>query len=324
MQQGSRRPRPEDPFLDQRSSDDQLGFEHASSSGSTPSIPDRQAVQASLRAALEACFERWGALWLCTVHTLRYGMLFVTLWADRTNGVQRRDKCDQPFGLLLHLWLVIFVVSLFQQAIVRHILCYYMSRDGPLVPCRVVVFRRAWLIATVLWPVIACWTLWRTQKCDGDLKTAVRVVLVYYAVIALVAVIVPAFLISLMLFLIRRGFLPMPRSRHAAPDDFIDRLPELTYDPALFSSGTGMGVFPVECPICLEAFDADRPITQTPCQPNGHVFHTKCLQGWLQCARTCPMCRTDLPDAADEAADLEAGSSQSTGTESASDDDSRE
>lgn len=35
-------------------------------------------------------------------------------------------------------------------------------------------------------------------------------------------------------------------------------------------------------------------IVTTPCE---HVFHKHCCQEWFQLARTCPVCRTDIPEA---------------------------
>merc|ERR1711862_303648 len=59
--------------------------------------------------------------------------------------------------------------------------------------------------------------------------------------------------------------------------------------------------FPDSCPICLEKFGPEQRITRTPCRANAnqqdHVFHTECLRGWLQRARTCPLCRLDLVEA---------------------------
>ena len=41
------------------------------------------------------------------------------------------------------------------------------------------------------------------------------------------------------------------------------------------------------------SLEIDRPeaIVQTPC---GHVFHRRCLGGWMQVARSCPLCRADV------------------------------
>ena len=35
-------------------------------------------------------------------------------------------------------------------------------------------------------------------------------------------------------------------------------------------------------------------IVATPCE---HVFHKRCLREWFQLSRTCPVCRTDVPEA---------------------------
>jgi len=277
----------------------------------------RLAVQASLRAALEASFERWGALWLCALAALVLGMLCVAVWADRVCEAHRDDRCDQPLALMLRLLSLILVVLTFQQAIIRNLLCYSMSRDGPVAPCRVVCFRRSSMLATVLWPIVGYWMLSHAHNCSTELKTAVRVITGYYMIVALVVLVVPGCFIGVMLFLIRHRLIRMPRSRHAAPDDLITKLPKLKYDPGLFNDRCGPGCYPSECPICLDAFGPDRQITRTPCQPNNHAFHTDCLRGWLQCARTCPLCRTDLTDLADS--DPEDQSGSSSGSESLSD-----
>merc|ERR1719223_2583101 len=109
----------------------------------------------------------------------------------------------------------------------------------------------------------------------------------------------------------------MPRHANAAPEDLIEQLPKVTYDPSLFNDEGGPGCFPSQCPVCLETFDASRQISKTTCRPSGHAFHTDCLRGWLQCARTCPLCRTDLTDLADS--DPEDQSGSSSGSESNTD-----
>ena len=43
------------------------------------------------------------------------------------------------------------------------------------------------------------------------------------------------------------------------------------------------------CSACLESFNLREDISTTPC---GHVFHTKCIEKWLQSGNSqCPQCR---------------------------------
>jgi hypothetical protein len=50
--------------------------------------------------------------------------------------------------------------------------------------------------------------------------------------------------------------------------------------------------YPRECCICMEDFNEQQLIVETACK---HVFHKQCCREWLRTARTCPVCRTDIP-----------------------------
>jgi len=54
--------------------------------------------------------------------------------------------------------------------------------------------------------------------------------------------------------------------------------------------GQGM---PTACCICLESFEQGDSCMRLPCHA-GHVFHTECLQYWLERSRRCPLCRSDI------------------------------
>ena len=45
--------------------------------------------------------------------------------------------------------------------------------------------------------------------------------------------------------------------------------------------------------ICMTDFVANDTIVVTKCE---HVFHKGCCEEWLRHARTCPVCRTDIPE----------------------------
>jgi hypothetical protein len=64
--------------------------------------------------------------------------------------------------------------------------------------------------------------------------------------------------------------------------------------------------FPMECCICMEDFVGTDVIVMTECS---HVFHKTCCREWLRQARTCPVCRMDIPAALESGDDPDRGSS---------------
>ena len=54
---------------------------------------------------------------------------------------------------------------------------------------------------------------------------------------------------------------------------------------------------PQECCICMEDFRMADGMVETEC---GHILHKSCCSVWLRQARTCPVCRTDIPNAQQE------------------------
>ena len=49
---------------------------------------------------------------------------------------------------------------------------------------------------------------------------------------------------------------------------------------------------PEDCSICLET-QKEKELTILRCK---HTFHQKCMRKWLENNRTCPMCRTYIPN----------------------------
>jgi hypothetical protein len=83
------------------------------------------------------------------------------------------------------------------------------------------------------------------------------------------------------------GVFPAAFSREGAPPGCIDQLRTITLENFPES-------YPKECCICMSDFVHGEIIVVTECE---HVFHRRCCQEWLRQARTCPVCRTDIPSA---------------------------
>lgn len=71
-----------------------------------------------------------------------------------------------------------------------------------------------------------------------------------------------------------------------APPGCVDKLSTIELRNLTDSS------FPKECCICMESFNDQDVIVTTKCQ---HIFHKSCCREWLRQARTCPVCRDDIP-----------------------------
>ena len=46
-----------------------------------------------------------------------------------------------------------------------------------------------------------------------------------------------------------------------------------------------------ECPICKEMYQEDEVIKELYC---GHIYHTQCIERWLQQEKKCPCCNTEI------------------------------
>ena len=66
--------------------------------------------------------------------------------------------------------------------------------------------------------------------------------------------VLPVLVISVMLCLIRRGLLALPRMPGAAPEGALDALPAVVFEPTRFNDEpSGLSS---SCAVCLEAFNA--------------------------------------------------------------------
>ena len=47
----------------------------------------------------------------------------------------------------------------------------------------------------------------------------------------------------------------------------------------------------LDCCICLANFDKEAQVTELNCK---HIFHTECLEKWMETKTICPFCREEV------------------------------
>ncbi|CAD8098001.1 unnamed protein product [Paramecium sonneborni] len=118
-------------------------------------------------------------------------------------------------------------------------------------------------------------------------------------IIIIVCSVAGSLLICFLIFLIRRARLKRSMEKQT-PEDYEMREKNFTYgkssnkkedefvtmDNQIYSND-----LQDNCAICLDTLSNTQPIKYTPCK---HVFHTKCIEKWLQKNQFCPFCRYDL------------------------------
>jgi len=260
---------------------DSVSAEELLEQGMTQRDANRMSYHVSLLRALSIIFERWAHVYICWV---MLGFWCVLIWSNMVFDAHRGD-----LYMLQKLYIVV-TVYVFR----KDFYCHNPAQDGLEEPWRARLFRRLTLISVFLGPIVGGTKLAMTRESNAPLKSAVMAIVIYYVVVAFVAVVIPGCFLSVMLVLVRRGLVRMPRPATAAPEELAENLPKVAYDPQFFIKGSDASPFPVECCICCDEFEERQTISQTPCPARNHVFHTECLTNWLQLQHTCPLCRHDV------------------------------
>jgi hypothetical protein len=199
------------------------------------------------------------------------------------------DKpCDQPLGPWLVGWIVL-------PTLLRMVDPPPQSHQSSNWHLRRMVFHSSWFAIGITW-LAQCKTC---QETNPDLYKWVHFVIHVYVVIVGYVVLAPIFIamvfvlaLRLFQFLIDHGWISNPK---AASKDTVDNLEVVPYEPSLFADDEKDDRPSGECCCCCEAFGPGKAIVRTSC---GHYYHKECLAEWLRLARTCPLCRCDLDEAA--------------------------
>eukprot|EP00929_Paragymnodinium_shiwhaense_P065309 TRINITY_DN32753_c0_g1_i1.p1 TRINITY_DN32753_c0_g1~~TRINITY_DN32753_c0_g1_i1.p1 ORF type:complete len:359 (-),score=59.67 TRINITY_DN32753_c0_g1_i1:58-1134(-) len=209
-------------------------------------------------------------------------------------------KCDVP----LPSWVAVLLFMVWYHWALggyatRLLCCWSYSPETPTMPLRVRIFQLAQSLFHICLLIFGAYLSWSTgtggpmstpglPSCMEVMPGLVIAVRWYTGVgIPLTLIMYLSFfgLLTLMQVLVQNNMLS---SQRKAPKGSLERntTPASEGDPAFIENSA--------CSICFEEFNPRGKKVIVKTNACNHVFHKKCLQGWLNVARTCPLCRGDL------------------------------
>ncbi|KAL7536480.1 hypothetical protein ACHAXR_007191 [Thalassiosira sp. AJA248-18] len=239
-----------------------------------------------------------------------------------TYVLSHNKQCDVP--LKEYFWLVSIqlMLDIFRADIMKW-LCRWRTDSGRRIPPRVILYNAAYLIYAMVVLRIGVLSVFVTKtSCHSTAPE------LFYASLAFVCLSLMAWATILLGYLIpfcfvavlltRNGYFPngdisssrgvmggrRARIGTGRISDMVGEVfPNTCSNPAPPGCVERLRVvllhelpesYQKECCICMAEYTEGEVIVATPCD---HVFHKRCCQEWLQLSRTCPVCRTDLPEA---------------------------
>ncbi|CAJ1966977.1 unnamed protein product [Cylindrotheca closterium] len=265
----------------------------------------------------EHAMERWTQInsrfqTIITLVALVFSLLLFAIllcWVLLTSAyaVTVEQACDLP--LRTYYWLVTFqlVLDVFRSDIMR-LFFRWDANSNQGIPCRVITYNFAYLAYAllVLRMGVDCIVFQDKTTCRNSAPELFQASAAFvYLSSAAWATLTFGYLIPfcvVAILLTWNGYTPSADNQSqnqftfptamSAPSGTVDRLRGVDFDGF-------PRYYPTECCICMEKFTAAEEIVATECN---HVFHKQCCRDWLRQARTCPVCRMDIPDALDRAA----------------------
>lgn len=265
--------------------------------GVPPAEADARLVRLHQDEILMNNFGYWIVCFAVIMCFLTVALLVLLVWMIAEDVTSRSVVCDVP----LHLWATVIYVSILVttvsprgSAIDRCICQWAPDPDSPLrVPARVQIYHCLITLFIFGWNCLGLYWVVKSSSssdaraCKDRMPGFYMSVKVYtsfnlaYTVFMYLNIVGFAHVLHVFM---NRGLL---HTSNAAPKGALDANTEVinVSDPSLRDTPS--------CSICLEAFVAGskRIVRTKGCR---HVFHRKCLQGWLNVNRTCPLCREDL------------------------------
>ena len=244
-------------------------------------------------------------------------LLFAILicWVVLTSAyvVSFDKRCDVP--LKPYFWLVTFqlVLDVFRTDIMRFVFDWDSSSNQR-IPSRVIIYNVTYLLYALLVLRLGV----RSVFASGDTECRDTAPELYNASAAFVSLslaawatiicgyLLPFFVVAALLTC--NGYNPSAAAQQSAAG-----ATQPVFPAAYATTGAPQGTidmlhvlriedfpedYPRECCICMEPF-GQKAVVETSCK---HVFHKQCCREWLRQARSCPVCRMDIPSACQNSA----------------------
>ena len=232
-------------------------------------------------------------------------LLFAILvcWVGMTAAyvVAIDKRCDVPLKLYFWLATLQLLLDVFRTDIIRVVFRWEATNSSSeRIPIRIIAYNIAYLMYALLVLRLGIKSVFfsHDSTCPTSAPDLFRASAVYVSLsLAAWSTIVLGYLVPFCFvatLLTWNGYTPAadahrePRiigpaaySREGAPPGTIDLLRQVH-----------MAMPDTECCICMGEFEPGDSIVATECD---HIFHKRCCQEWLRQARTCPVCRSDIP-----------------------------
>jgi len=213
------------------------------------------------------------------------------------------NECDLPLKTYFWLATMQLILDMFRNDIMRFIF-RWDSTSRNQVPTKVIIYNLIYLTYAML--VLRIGIINAFQDKDNQCRFTATAL--YNTTKVFVSISLSAWLLVLFgyflpfcivtLLLTRNGYSPAAEiyeqrnfgvfplsSSSGAPPGCIERLKVIAFEELAEE-------YPTECCICMGEFCSREDIIVTECE---HIFHKRCCQEWLKQARTCPVCRSDIP-----------------------------
>jgi len=245
-----------------------------------------------------------------TIVALLFSLLLFAIlicWVVLTSAYVMSFEKSCDVALKPYFWLVTLqlVLDVFRSDIMRYLFNWDSSNTNQRIPCRVITYNLTYLVYAIMVLRLGITSVFVADDSTCP-QTAPELfnASMGFITLSIIAwgVIVGGYLIPFCVvaaMLTHNGYnpsagggndispvFPAAYSNTGAPPGCIEMMPVLA--PGTFPAEG----YPNECCICLEKFRRTDEVVETACK---HVFHKQCCREWLLQARSCPMCRVDIP-----------------------------